>query len=398
MEKDSNQEKNYQIESPLSPDVSGRRGPGLPARQAGVRPLLIGTSKGLVIAEVENETCRLASLHFAGMPVAMVYVDEHTNTWWASLSHRHWGEKLHYSTNNGKTWNEAGLPSYANQLYRPGKPAVLKKIWTMHHAGHDKPGCLWLGTEPGGLFFSSDNGKSFQLVEGLWNHPSRLDDTQWFGAGKDYPFLHSIVVDPRDSNHAYVGVSCAGVFETRDGGKTWQAKNNGLIAAYLPNPKPEVGHDPHRILLCPSNPDVMWQQNHCGIFKTVNGGETWEEVSGQFGFPKYGFALAIDEVNPDCAWVIPAQSDERRIPVDLKLSVCQTTDGGQIWTSTSKGLPSSFSFDLVLRHGFVKKENTLAFGTNNGNLYLSFDNGQSWKRISENLAGVNCLAWVGAHE
>lgn len=352
---------------------------------------LIGTSKGLLTAEIENNTFRFTAVHFQGMPVSMLYIDERTNTWWAGLSHRHWGEKLHYTNNGGETWNEAGLPSYAGHFYRPGKPALLKKIWTMHHAGHDNPGCLWLGTEPGGLFFSSDNGQTFKLVEGLWQHPSREDDTQWFGAGKDYPFIHSINVDPRDSNHIYIAVSCAGVFESRDGGKTWTAKNKGLIAAYLPNPKPEVGHDPHRMLLCPSNPDIIWQQNHCGIFRTNNGGEFWNEVSGKNGFPKYGFALAIDAANPDCAWVIPAQSDERRIPVDLKLIVCQTTNGGRNWEAIDSGLPSSHAFDLVLRHGLIKKENILAFGTNNGNLYISY-NGNEWILASGNLASVNCLA------
>jgi ligand-binding sensor domain-containing protein len=356
--------------------------------------LLIGTSKGLVIATLTQETWQLSSVHFEGMPVSMVYVDGRTNLWWVALSHRHWGDKLHYSNDQGKSWHEAGLPSYHNQYYRPGKPAVLKKIWTMQHAGADKPGCLWLGTEPGGLFYSADHGKSFELVEGLWNHPSRLDDTQWFGAGKDYPFIHSIVVDPRDSNHVYCGVSCAGVFETRDGGKTWQSKNNGLIAAYLPNPKPEVGHDPHCILICLAKPDVLWQQNHCGIFRTTNGGESWVDVSGQSGFPKYGFALVIDEQDSECAWVIPAQSDEKRIPVDLRLTVCETQDGGKNWKSLNKGLPESFVFDLVLRHGFAKRNKIFAFGTNNGNLYSSFDGGQSWHSFAASLAPINYLHWA----
>lgn len=352
---------------------------------------LIGTSKGLLTSKVENNTFQLTAVHFQGMPVSMLYIDERTNTWWVGLSHRHWGEKLHYTYNRGETWHEAGLPSYAGHFYRQGKPALLKKIWTMQHAGQDKPGYLWLGTEPGGLFFSSDNGQSFKLVESLWQHPSRLDDSQWFGAGKDYPFIHSIIIDPRDSNHIYIGVSCAGVFESRDGGKTWNAKNKGLIAAYLPNPKPEVGHDPHRLMQCPTNPEIIWQQNHCGIFRTVNGGEFWEEVSGKSGFPKYGFALAIDAFNTECAWVIPAQSDERRIPVDLKLSVCQTINGGRNWETINSGLPTSLSFDLVLRHGLIKKGNILVFGTNNGNLYISY-NGKEWNLASGNLASVNCIA------
>lgn len=356
--------------------------------------LLVGTSKGLIIYAQTNDHWGIDSVQFEGLPVSLAYIDERTNRWWIALSHRHWGEKLHWSEDAGKHWQEVNVPSFNNYFYRPGKPATLKKIWVMQQAGPDKPGGLWLGTEPGGLFYSHDNGQHFQLTEGLWNHPSRSDDNQWFGAGKDFPFIHSIVVDPRNSDHVYVGVSCAGVFETRDHGKSWQAKNNGLVAAYLPNPKAEVGHDPHQILMCKSQPDIIWQQNHCGIFRTTNGGDRWEDVSGKNGFPRYGFALAIDETNPKVAFVIPAQSDEQRIPVDLLLTVCQTIDGGATWKSIHKGLPDSASFDLVLRHGFARKGSVLVFGTNNGNLYLSNDGGQSWNALTQNLASVNYLAFA----
>lgn len=356
--------------------------------------LLVGTSKGLVIFKNTNKHWTIESVQFEGLPVSLAYIDERTNTWWVALSHRHWGEKLHRSEDEAKHWYEVSVPSFNNYLYRPGQPAALKKIWVMQHAGHDRADGLWLGTEPGGLFYSPDNGKTFHLVESLWNHPSRLDDNQWFGAGKDYPFIHSIVRDPRDSDHIYIGISCAGVFETRDGGKSWQVKNNGLVAAYLPNPKAEVGHDPHQILLCKSQPDTIWQQNHCGIFRTTNGGERWEDVSGKNGFPRYGFALAIDDQDPNVAFVIPAQSDEQRMPVDLRLTVCRTNDGGSTWKSIHQGLPDSNAFDLVLRHSFAKKDSILAFGTNNGNLYLSKDNGGSWEALSRNLATMNCLAFA----
>ncbi len=353
--------------------------------------LLVGSSKGLVIYNNFGSELKIISVQFEGLPISMVYVDERTNTWWVAVSHRHWGEKLHRSQDEGNHWQEVEVPNYNNYQYAPGKVASLKKIWMMQHAGVDRPEELWLGTEPGGLFYSNNNGNKFHMVESLWNHPSRQDPKQWFGAGKDYPFIHSIVLDPRDSNHLFVGVSCAGVFETQDGGKNWQAKNTGLVAAYLPNPNAEIGHDPHRILLCPKHPDVLWQQNHCGIFKSTDSGEIWEDISGQSGFPKYGFALAIDEHDPLTAWVVPAHSDEQRIPVDLKVVVCKTTDGGKNWITLSRGLPDSNAFDLVLRHSFVKKGNTLAFGTNNGNLYLSDDEGNSWKVISQNLAMINYL-------
>lgn len=355
--------------------------------------LLTATSKGLVVLIEENASWNIVGVHFTGLPVSLAYVDERDNTWWAGISHRHWGEKLHYSKDEGKTWTEAGIPNYKNHFHRPDVPASLKKLWIMQHAGVDKPGCLWLGTEPGGLFYSPDHGKSWQLKESLWNHPSRLDDNQWFGAGKDFPFIHSIMVDPRDSNCVYIGVSCAGVFKTTDGGKTWHARNNGLVATYLPNPKAEVGHDPHRMILCTSHPDVIWQQNHCGIFRTVNGGESWSDVSGKNGFPFYGFALAIDEYDPKKAWVIPAQSDEVRLPNELKLTVCKTTNGGENWNSIMNGLPRSYCFDLVLRHAFVHQGEILAFGTNNGNLFISMNHGENWKVVKQHLATINGLAF-----
>jgi hypothetical protein len=330
--------------------------------------LLAGTSKGLVECHIDKDTYIIAQVHFKGLPVSMVYVDERTNTWWVGLSHRHWGEKLHYSNDRGYTWQVAATPSFHGYEYRPGKPATLKRLWVMQHAGVDRPNALWLGTEPGGLFYSEDNGRSFHLNESLWNDPGRMDDSKWFGTGKDFPFIHSILIDPHDSNHIYLGISCAGVYETIDGGKSWLPRNNGLIATYLPKATPEIGHDPHQMLLCHSNPDVIWQQNHCGIFRTTNGGKIWMNVSGQTGWPSYGFALAIDHANPEVAWVIPAESDESRIPGNLRLEVSKTMDGGKTWFSCSKGLPQQYAFDLVLRHGFVKHENILAFGTTNGNL------------------------------
>jgi hypothetical protein len=367
--------------------------------------ILAGTSKGLVVFWLDGKSIVKTDVHFRGFPVSMIFVDEKKQTWWVALSHKHWGEKLHFSTDFGQSWQLAGLPSFTGFEYKPNVPASLKKIWVMERStkNHDS---FWLGTEPGGLFFSNDGGKTFQLNKPLWNHPSRLDDKQWFGTGKDYPFIHTVIIDPRDSNHIYVGVSCAGVFETIDGGKSWTPRNNGLIAAYLPKTTPEVGHDPHQMLSCASNPDVIWQQNHCGIFRTTNGGKNWISLNqlsplsagegrGVRPWPHYGFALAIDETNPDAAWVIPAESDEARVPLDLKLQVCKTIDGGKTWQSQTNGLPQENSFDLVLRHGLVRKQELMSFGTTNGNLYCSFNDGEHWETLSTNLAPI-CV--VAIHE
>ncbi len=369
--------------------------------------ILIGTSKGLVVYHrtirksirftksnrFQSSTWQVEQVHFLGFPVSMVYVDERTGTWWLGLAHRHWGQKLHFSDDEGKSWGEVPMPTYPDGAeLKPGKLAVLKKIWCMAGGGHDQPNVLWLGTEPGGLFRSNDGGQHFHLVESLWHHPSRMDEHQWFGAGRDEPFIHSIVVDPRDSNHVYIAVSCAGVFETKDGGQTWLPRNTGLKAAYLPNPNVEVGHDPHLLLTCKSNPDVLWQQNHCGIFRSENAGETWDDVTGKNGFPDYGFALAIDDDDPLRAWVIPAVSDVERVAPDLSLVVCHTKDGGKTWQPQRKGLPQNTCFDIVFRHSLFRKNGLLVFGTTTGNLYLSENDGASWECIANNLARVDYVA------
>jgi hypothetical protein len=357
--------------------------------------LLVGTGKGLVVYEKKDQTWKISAVHFQGLPASYVYEDEITDTWWVAINHRHWGPKLHYSTNQGKDWQTISAPRYPSDTeVKPGKRASLKKIWAMHHAGPEKPGALWIGTEPGGLFYRPGANQPFELVKGLWNHPSRKDENQWFGAGRDYPFIHSIVVDPRDSRHVYIAVSCAGVFETRDGGHTWHPCNKGLIAAYLPNPQVEVGHDPHLLLACEANPSILWQQNHCGIFRSTDGGRQWDNITGKDGFPDYGFALAINHQDPEMAWVIPAVSDEIRTAKDLALCVCRTKDGGQTWEELRNGLPQTNCFDIVFRHSMAISGPSLAFGSTTGNLYISSDYGDHWELLSSHLARVDCLVFT----
>ncbi len=354
------------------------------------REILVGTSKGLVILNKAEGQWQVKEIQFLGLPVSMLFVDERNGKWWIGLSHRHWGQKLHCSKNRGQHWEEIPIPTFQGKEYRPGKAAKLKKIWVLQQAGPDKGEGLWLGTEPGALFYSAD-GHRFELVQGLWDHPSRQDPNQWFGAGRDFPFIHSIVVDPRNSDWVYIAISSAGVFKTTDGGSNWLPCNTGLRAAYLPNPNVEVGHDPHLLLACAADPEVLWQQNHSGIFRSVNGAANWADITSSTGVPDYGFALAIDDENPQRAWVIPAESDEMRVAANLELRVFETSDGGQSWQSKSAGLPKGEVFDIVLRQAFFRKTQLMVFGTNNGNLYVSENNGGHWDTVSQNLASISVI-------
>ena len=352
--------------------------------------LLLGTSKGLIVYQKNGEKWSFSNDHFLGQSVSIAIADPRSGRWWVSLSHKHWGQKVHISDNQGKTWTEVPCPKYADDAeISNNKKAVLRYIWTIQPGRPDRPEEIYIGTEPGGLFRSENEGADWELINGLWEHPSRPQ--HWFGGGRTNAGIHSVVIDPRDSNHIYVGISCAGVFESLDNGDSWNPINSGLRADYLPDKYPEVGHDPHRLLICESSPDVLWQQNHCGVFNTKNGGKEWIEVSDKTQSVYYGFPIVIDPSNPERAWVIPAVSDQLRVAVDRSLFVASTNDGGKTWRKVTEGLPQGNFYDIVLRHSFDRNDDFLAFGTNSGSLFVSSNDGVSWEWIANALPRIYSL-------
>lgn len=355
--------------------------------------LLLGTRKGLLILGKNGHDWSVQSEHFEGIPVSYATRDPRSGTLWACLDHGHWGGKLHRSKDMGETWEEVTAPKYPEGEVRPddGEPATVSYIWLVQPGGEDEPNRLYVGTEPGGLFVSDDGGDTFHLMETLWNHPSR---NNWWGGGRDHAGLCSIVVDPRDSRHITIGISVGGVYETTDGGETWEGRNQGLIAEYLPNPYAEYGHDPHFMIYSPSNPDVLWQQNHCGVFRSEDRGQTWDHISQEGGPVYFGFPIAIDPQDEKTAWVVPAISAERRIPVDRAVCVCRTEDGGKTWTSLRNGLPQQNAYDITFRHGLDIDGDTLVFGTTAGNVYVSDDRGDNWRNIANSLAVVYSARFI----
>ncbi|MFY0651894.1 MAG: glycosyl hydrolase [Cyclobacteriaceae bacterium] len=346
--------------------------------------LLVGTRKGLIIYHRKADGWEHGDTHFLGIPVSLSFVDDRTDTWWACLDHGHWGVKLHRSTDQGKSWYEVDAPKIPEgEEIKDGVPAAVSYIWAFAHGGYDQPGVLYLGTDPGAMFKSKNNGDNWELVSGLWNHSSRKK--QWFGGGRDNPGIHSIVVDPRDSSHIYVGISCAGVFETIDNGESWNARNHGMQADFLPDPASEIGQDPHLVVACPSQPDVMWNQNHCGIYISRDGSKNWEAVHQENGPANFGFAVAVHQDKPEMAWVVPGISDGVRVAVDQALCVCRTADGGKTWQELRDGLPQENCYDIVYRHALDINEDTLVFGSTTGNLYTSNNLGDSWSLISSDL-------------
>lgn len=355
--------------------------------------LVLGTRKGLLIYEYSNRQWKLMCEAHTAIPISYSAVDPRNNTLWACLDHGHWAQKLHRSKDMGKTWEEVPAPAYPEgEEIKEGVPAATSYLWYLTPGGDDQPDRLYLGTEPGGLFQSDDGGDSFQLVTPLWNVPERKE--WWFGGGRDHPGLCSLIVDPRDSNHLIAGISVGGVYESRDGGESWVGRNKGLRADFLPNPEAEFGHDPHFIMGSKSEPDKLWQQNHCGVFRTTDSAATWTKVSQENGPVNFGFAVSVDDDNGDVAWVVPAVSDAYRVAVDRALCVCRTDDGGKTWTDFRAGLPQESCYDVVYRHALDRSGSRMAFGTTTGNVFVSDDNGESWQSLSNQLPPVYSVRFV----
>jgi photosystem II stability/assembly factor-like uncharacterized protein len=382
--------------------------------------IILGTRKGTIILEKRDGYWRDHAHGHEGTNVAYAARDPRTGTYWAALDHGHWGSKLSRSDDEGRTWADAGQVKYPegtkyieSTFTEPGpegpalKDAKVLKLWAIAFGG----GRIYVGTIPGGLFASDDDGQTWQLNRPLWDHPSRGGDLTnvqsgkglkqlWFGTpasmdtGEFAAGIHSIAVNPSDSNHMLIAVSCAGVIETRDGGQSWQPRNKGMIVDFLPDPEPEWGHDVHYLDWCKSDPRHVWHQNHVGVYYSDNGAESWTKVDDTDNGIHFGWPIAVDENDGRTAWVVPQQSDQYRLAVNRSLFVGRTEDGGRSWKQLRKGLPQESCFDTVYRHNLANKADALAFGTTNGNLYVSEDRGDSWYTIGNNFPPIHSVRFA----
>jgi hypothetical protein len=364
--------------------------------------VLIATRKGLFHVNRGTSGWKIGHVSFLGDNVTMVMPDARDGSLLAGLNHGHFGVKIQRSTDNGRTWTEAAVPAYppkpddADDKDMWGKPLEwkLKLVWALEPGLANEPGVVWCGTLPGGLFRSADSGKSWELVSSLWNHPKRK---AWFGGGADLPGIHSICVDPREARRIAVGISCGGVWMTSDGGNTWHCAAEGMRAEYMP-PEQQMDpniQDPHRVVQCPARPEYFWAQHHNGIFRSTDGCVSWQEIKNT-NPSAFGFAVVVHPRDPDTAWFVPGIKDEKRIPVDGKVVVTRTRDGGKSFETLRKGLPQEHAYDLVFRHGMDidASGERLAFGSTTGSCWISEDSGDSWQCLSSNLPPIYCVRFA----
>lgn len=362
--------------------------------------LHVATRKGLFVVAGSGGTAVVVDEHFVGDNVALTLADRRDGTWYAVLDHGHFGVKLHRSDDRGRTWDEVSVPAYPPKpegfididMWGREREWALMNIWALEPA-LDRDGALWCGTIPGGLFRSDDRGESWHMVESLWNNETR---PRWNGGGSDQPAIHSICVDPRDPNCVVVAVSSGGVWRTRDCGDTWTPHTKGMVVTHVPPEEAEApeNQDPHMVVQSPSNPDVFWCQHHMGIWRSDNDLVSWTELHAEPS--SFGFAVAVHPHDAETAWFVPAHSDQKRAPIDGRVVVTRTRDGGRTFEEVTRGLPQVHAYDLVLRHALdiSVDGDSLAFGSTTGNLWVTADQGDQWHTVACNLPPIYSVRYT----
>ncbi len=351
--------------------------------------VLVGTAKGLFLLTGDGgrDHWELQEPLLEGWSVYHAILDPRDDVLYACTNHEVYGPTVHRSSDLGGSWaraEELGLPEDSG--------LTLERTWHVEPGLESQPGTLWLGAAPGALFRSTDGGERWEAVDSLVGHPTR---DRW-NPGAGGMCCHSIQLDPEDPDHLYVAISAAGVFRTEDGGATWSPANSGTAADFLlDDPYPEVGQCVHKLLRHPSG--RLWQQNHCGVYRSDDRGESWARLDDN-GLPSdFGFGLALDPRDPDIAYTVPMESGENRVPCDGRLGVYTTRDGGETWAISTSGLPEP-AFTGVLREGIASDGLDplgLYVGTESGSVFASADEGRNWTEIARQLPRIQSVE-VGA--
>ncbi|MBC7984301.1 MAG: glycosyl hydrolase, partial [Candidatus Obscuribacterales bacterium] len=306
----------------------------------------------------------------------------------------HLGPTMYRSVDGGHNWKEVAQPP-AFRKAAEGEPsrAVDSVFWLT--PGHRKDKGVWYaGTSPAGLFRSEDGGDHWESVAGFNDHPMR---PQW-ATGSATPggeLLHSIIVDPRDSQHLYLGISIGGIFESIDGGKGWQPLNEGVEADFLPDQNVPFGQDPHLVVQHPLQPDRLYHQNHCGIYRLDRPSRRWQRIGKEM--PKeigdIGFPIVAHPIDPNTVWVFPMDGTTvwPRTAIGGKPAVYVTRDAGESWQRLDKGLPSSQAWFTVYRQAMcvdTAASPAVYFGTTSGEIWRGANGGESWQCIARHLPHI----------
>lgn len=366
--------------------------------------LLLATKKGAFILRSNRERTQWETSGplFLGHIIHHFVCDPRDNSLLMAAKTGHLGPTVFRSTDQGQTWKEATKPPAFAKAEEGQKGLVVDHVFWLTPGHASEPGMWYAGTSPQGLFRSADGGATWEPVSGFNDHPLRATWIGDLGDGTpDGPKMHSILIDPRDARHMYIGMSGGGVFESLDQGANWAPLNAGSIANFLPDPNPEYGQDPHCVQLHPLAPDVLYQQNHCGIYRMdrreghwIRIGDNMPKEVGDIGFP-----IVLHPRDPNTAWVFPMDGTQvwPRTSPEGKPAAYVTRDAGQSWQRLDRGLPTEQAWFTVFRQAMTADDCApvgIYFGTTCGEIWGSANEGDEWTCIARHLPHIYAVEAV----
>jgi photosystem II stability/assembly factor-like uncharacterized protein len=361
--------------------------------------VLVATRKGawLYRGDAARRSWRADGPHFLGNIINHLVLDPRDGrTLLAAAKTGHLGPTVFRSTDLGRTWKEAARPPAFPKAPEGERGRVVDHTFWLTPGHASEPGAWYAGTSPQGLFRSDDGGDTWAPISGLNDHPEYVEWMSDPQAGTpDGPKLHSIIVDPRDAAHLYVGMSSGGVHESLDRGRTWKPLVKGLEVVEGFDAAKLNFHDPHCVRLCPSDPDRLYQQNHCGNYRLDRPSDEWVRIGrnmpGKVG--DIGFPMVVHPRDRDTAWMFPMDGTSvwPRTSPGGKAAAYVTRNGGRSWRRLDAGLPRSQAWWTVKRQAMAADANDpvgLYFGTTSGELWASRDEGQRWTCVARHLPEI----------
>ena len=361
--------------------------------------VLVATRKGawLFHGDSSRRRWRVDGPHFLGYIVShLVFDPRDGRTLLAAAKTGHLGPTIFRSTDLGSSWKEAVRPPAFPKAPDGEKGRVVDHTFWLTPCHDNEPAAWYAGTSPQGLFRSDDGGSTWEPLAGLNDDPQYR---RWMGSEQDGtpdgPKLHSVIVDPRDPAHLYIAMSSGGVHESTNGGRTWAPLVQGLEVVENLDPANIRFHDPHCVRLCPSDPDRLYQQNHCGIYRLDRPATEWIRIGRNM--PKrvgdIGFPLVVHPREADTAWVFPMDGTTvwpRTSPEGLP-AVYVTRNAGKSWRRLDSGMPELQTWWTVKRQAMAADEadpTGLYFGTTSGELWISRNEGNRWACVARNLPEI----------
>ena len=351
--------------------------------------VLVGTKKGLWIGRSDEHrqswTWSEPEFLMQGIYATCIDIRGPSPRLFVSGTSEHWGPGVYRSDDLGRSWTET---QGAAVRFNEDIGSSVERVWQIQPGPQSEPDLVYAGTQPSALFRSTDRGESFSLVRSLWDHPHRPD----WGAGFGGQAIHTVVPHAEDPKQLTVAMSTGGVYQSDDGGESWKPTNKGIKAYFFPDPWPEFGQCVHKIAVHPSVPDRMFAQNHHGVYRSDDHGNTWMSIAD--GLPAdFGFPIVVHPSKPDTVYVFPLTADGERIPPGGKARVWRSDDAGESWRESASGLPDHF-FAAVMRDAMTTDNAEPAgiyLGARDGSVFASTDEGDNWRQIAAHLPDVLCV-------